>query len=415
MEKGNNSNKTLKFIGYGIAIAFIGWWAKQAYKRELKKVVEANESGTPVDETVAPEENSNVERREISAPETVEVETESNFIKDLYVAASAEGSDIDTSFIDVDEILKEENGKKEKKILHVMEKFDRESGSACLKLMIEIPEYDNSLGNFNKLRISDIITACRYSGSFVMAKLLELGKREPIWSGMVAVMKYSYAVVGSDIRKVQFLEVPNWILRKIYEEEIEDQDGKRFNMAVRFFEDSRQPEKRAKIWEKVGQELGQLLDDDAVKKASDDGDTIVVGSFCNMPVELMYSLGFPEHVFIKEDKTFTMTTKQAVEIIDHYINDFEIKRVGKKRIPGSPVPVDEVLDSFLIDGVMFHAPNKRGKFNSLARFYYTDETGKVDTDSFKESKNDAEETPEPEKEATKADLRALKNHFSTKK
>lgn len=419
MEKNNNGKKLLKYVGIGIATIFTGWMAYRAYKKELEKVLEADENDTPVDEIKTLDENPDVEKRgDAGTSEIREVETESNFVKDLYIAACSENSDIDKSFTDVDEILKEKKGKKdkkeEKKILHVMERFDKERGCAYLKLMIEIPEYSNSVGNFNKLRISDIITECRYSGNYVMAKILELGQREAVRPGMVAVMKYSYAVEGSDIRKVQFLEVPNWILRKIYEEENENQDGKKFNMAVRFFEDSRQPEKRAKIWEKAGQELSQLLDEDVVSKAGEEGDTIVPGSFCNKPVELMYSVGFPETVFLKENETFTMTTAKAVEIIDYYINDFKIEKTGKKRIPGSPVPVDEVLDSFLIDGVMFHAPNSRGKFDSLARFYYTEKSGRVDIDSLKESEDDEEEA-EPEREVTRADLRALKNHFSTKK
>lgn len=400
MKSEQNSKSTLfKWLLGLIAVAGGGIWAYRTYKKEEKRLVTAGEAENKEiqDLGVSPERM----KEEVTEHEE---ESERNFIKALYTVVSSEGSAVDESYINLNEICSGET-----RVLHVME--DIMSGNRCLKLLIEVPEYTNNLGNFNKLRIKDIISACKDSGKYIMAQILERNKNEdPAWSKMVAVMEYSYAVEGSDARKVQLLEVPNWILKKLYD----DVENKK-NRAVMLYEDWGDPEKLKELQEKVGDDFQLVIEKDAREKSEVEGDVIIPDSISGRRVELMYSLGFQEeNIFGREGERCMMTLAQANEIIEYFVNNFAIKRMGKKVVPGAPVPVDDVLDEFSIGGVIFHAPNVNGRFDSMARFYDIDQNGKIYIDSFMEEKEE-EKKPEPEKEATRKQLNDLIDHFGKAK
>lgn len=400
MKSEQNSKSTLfKWLLGLITVVGGGIWAFRTYKKEEKRLVKAQEEADKEvqDLGVSPEKM----KEEVTEHEE---ESERNFVKALYAVVSSENSGIDRSFIDLNEICSGDA-----KILHVME--DIMSGNRCLKLLIEVPEYTNNTGNFNKLRIKDIISACKDSGRYIMSQILGRSKSEdPAWSKMVAVMEYSYAIEGSDARKIQLLEVPNWILKKLYD----DEENKK-NRAVMLFEDWGDPEKLKNVQEKVGDDFQQAIEKDAKEKSEAEGDIIIPGSIAGRRVELMYSLGLQEeNIFGKEGERCIMTLAQANEIVEYFVNNFAIKRMGKKFIPGSPVPVDDVLDEFSVGGVMFHAPNKSGRFDSMARFYDTSENGKIFIDSFMEEEEE-EKKPEPEKEATHKQLEDLAKHFGNNK
>ena len=411
MNKENDSKSKLLKVIFGFIAAGIGAVvAYKAIKKEEKKIIEA-------------EEASNKEIQDLGAsPEKIkeeviehEEESERNFVKALYAVVTSPDSGIDENYFDLDRICSdddedEKEGKKEMKVLHVME--DVMSGNRCLKLLIEIPEYTNNRGNYNKLRITDIIYACKDSGKYVMAQILKKSVNEdPAWSKMVAVIEYSYAIKNSDTRKIQLLEIPNRVLKKIYD----DDNSENKNMAVRIYEDWSDPQKLAKIQEKAGNDFDQIIQRDALRKAEAEGDEIILDSIEGSQVELMYSLGFKEEeLFGYQKDNCLMTLTQAYEIIEYYLNNFSIKRTGKKVIPGSPVPVDEVLDEFSIGGAMFHAPNKNGRFDSMARFYDTDERGRIFIDSFKEEEENPKE-PKPMEKATPEQLSDLAQHFGCRR
>ena len=392
MKKGDNSKSTLlSAVGILSAIAGIGIWAWRTYKKEEKRIVDAQEAADKEikDLGVSPEKM----KEEVTEHEE---ESERNFVKALYAVVTSPESGLNESYFNLSEICDEE-----KKLLHVME--DIMSGNRCLKLLIEVPEYTNNLGNYNKLRIKDIISACKDSGKYVMAQILKRSVNEdPAWSKMVAVMEYSYAIEGSETRKIQLLEIPNWILKKIYDED----DSEKKNKAVRLYEDWSDPKKIAKIQEKVGPDFDLVIQRDATRKAEAEGDEIIIDSIKGRSVELMYSLGFKEEELFGDQKNNCLITlTQANEIIEYFVNDFEIKRIGKK--DDNPAAV---LDEFSIGGVMFHAPNKSGRFDSMARFYDTDSKGKIYIDSFKEATEKPNE-PEPAKDATPEQLSDLAIHF----
>ena len=397
MKEGKDSKSTLlsAILGLGV-LAIGGIWAWRTYKKEEKRIVEAQEAADKEiqDLGVSPEKM----KEEVTEHEE---ESERNFVKALYTVVTSPESGLNESYFNLAEVC---DG--EKKVLHVME--DIMSGNRCLKLLIEVPEYTNNLGNYNKLRIKDIISDCKDAGKYIMAQILKRNANEdPAWSKMVAVMEYSYAIEDSETRKIQLLEIPNWILKKIYDED----DSEKKNKAVRLYEDWSDPEKIAKIQEKVGSDFDQVIQRDAIRKAEAEGDAIIVDSIKGRSVELMYSLGFKEEELFGDQKNNCLITlTQANEIIEYFVNNFKIKRIGKKVIPGAPVPVDDILDEFSIGGVMFHAPNKSGRFDSMARFYDTNSNGKIYIDSFKEGEETPEE-PEPAKDATPEQLSNLALHF----
>ena len=375
MKKGDNSKSTLlSAVGILSALVGIGIWAWRTYKKEEKRIVSAQEAADKEikDLGVSPEKM----KEEVTEHEE---ESERNFVKALYAVVTSPESGLNENYFDLSEICDEE-----KKLLHVME--DIMSGNRCLKFLIK-----------------DVISACKDSGKYVMAQILKRSVNEdPAWSKMVAVMEYSYAIEGSETRKIQLLEIPNWILKKIYDED----DSEKKNKAVRLYEDWSDPKKIAKIQEKVGSDFDLVIQRDAIRKAEAEGDEIIVDSIKGRSVELMYSLGFKEEELFGDQKNNCLITlTQANEIIEYFVNDFEIKRVGKK--DDNPAAV---LDEFSIGGVMFHAPNKCGRFDSMARFYDTNSKGKIYIDSFKEGEEKPIE-PEPVKDATPEQLSDLAIHF----
>ena len=395
MNKENDSKSKLFKVIFGLVAAGVGAvLAYRAVKKEEKRLIKAEEAANKeIQELgVSPEKM----KEEVTEHEE---ESERNFVKALYAVVSSENSGVDESFINLSEVCTEDA-----KLLHIME--DVMSGNRCLKLLIEVPEYTNNVGNFNKLRIKDIISACKDSGKYVMSQILGRSKDEdPAWSKMVAVMEYSYAVVGSDTRRVQLLEVPNWILKKVYDD-TSDSDNKK-NRAVRLYEDWSDPEKLKKLQEKVGNDFDQVIQKDAQRKSEAEGETLILDSIKGRCVELMYSLGFQEEdLFGKESDRCMITLAQANEIVEYYVNDFTIRRIGKK--DDNPAAI---LDEFVVGGVIFHAPNKSGRFDSMARFYDTAKNGKIFIDSFVDVEEETKPEPEPEKEATPEQIHNLIDRF----
>ena len=443
MEKGDdNSNKKLKFIGYGLLATFVAWLAHRAYKKELEKVVQAREA--------AEDEIKNLG----ADPETVkeqviehEEESERNFIKALYVIASSKKSNfgkeqsmsdyimngeedddglvsnkvtLDDYFVDAEDV------EKRRKIIHVTEEVIK--GNRHLKFLLGIPEYSN--GNFNKFRIQDILNTLSNAGDYIFSKILKTGVVPDLkWKKAVAILEYEYSCTdpSDTTRRIQFWEVPGWLLNKMY-----DDPGDKHNKAVKLSEDFADRDGRAEIEKKIGEDLKSLLIANAQKteamEANGEVDTNSISFKSIRDITLMYSMVFQEENFMTGDACLISITK-ALESIEYLLGKEQEEKactfkLEKREETGRKISVGEVLPKTLshtYERVIFHAPNKEGRFDSLARYYATDIDGNMEiwhlgeTGPREDDDCPQDQEPEPEREVTAEDLEALKQAMSTKK
>ena len=440
MEKGNNSNKTLKLIGIGtLAAALFGWWARRAYKKELKKVVETREEAE--NEIKSLGGDPEVIREQVIEHEE---ESERNFIKALYVIASSKSSNFGkeqsmsdyimngeeyddglvSNRVTLDDYFVDEDVEMRRKIIHVTEEVIK--GNRHLKFLLGIPEYSN--GNFNKFRIQDILNALSNAGDYIFSKILKTGVVPDLkWKKAVAVLEYEYSCTDPEdtTRRIQFWEVPGWLLNKMY-----DDPGDKHNKAVKLTEDFADREGRAEIEKKIGEDIKSLLLANALKTESKEAkgevDEKSISFKSIRDITLMYSMIFQEENFMTGDAGLISTTK-ALESIEYLLGKEQAEKactfkLEKREETGRRVSLGEVLPKTLshtYERVIFHAPNKDGEFDSLARYYATDTDGNMDIWHLGETgpREDDEypQEPEPEREITAEDLHALKEAMNTKK
>ena len=362
--------QVLKVVGGSGLLLALGIWVYRIFTKEKKQIVEDQKK--IVEEVVQaggdPEE---VVEQVVESTE----ESDRNFTKALFVSLNSPGSGFNPDLIDADKVIPQES------IIHVVEDAN-DDNKKYLKLLFEIPEYHQETGNYNKITFNIITTALQQVGEYIMAKIFDRKFGEtPVWSNIVVVMSYSYLCKetfdGPVIRKYRYLEIPRWVLEKIYP------DGNftpKKPRAEKFYRDMQTREGKKLIEEVAGEDIQRLVRSDATRKAREDGDKVVRGSSIQLEEDgnlyLMYSMGF----LLAEDGERFISLHEAAELISFLVDEndenskkwFVIERRGQKGdIKNS------VLDDFRYRGVLFHAPNKDGKFDSLSRHYCMSKNGQV--------------------------------------
>lgn len=423
----NNSMKVLKYVGMGI-VAIAGFFlARRAFKKELEKVEEAQETA----KTEIKDLGASPERVQEQVIEHEE-ESERNFTKALYAVASDPESsfgksqtmsdfimngedDVDYSVNKVtldDYFIDDRLMDSRDKIIHVTE--DKIGGNRYFRVLLGIPEYTNDSGNYNKLRIQDVLRSMSNAGDYIRHKIIGSKYPEPNfkWKKVVAVLEYEYSCVENDTRHLKFLEIPNWILNKMY-----DNPNETLNKAVRLYEDWDKPDMVYEIKEKIGGKIYEkLLEDAKSKEADEDGGTVIPESISERRICLMYSMIFQAEDFITD--TCEINLSKAIEILEYLLGNveegneasaFRIERKGRRG--DNP---EAILDSHKYERVIFHAPNKSGVFDSLSRYYQTDKEGNI---SYYHLKSSPEETknPEPMREPTVEELQNLLKAYKSEK
>lgn len=353
MEKKN----VYKIVGAGTLLLALGVWVYETFKKEKKQI--ANDQKKIVDEIV--EVGGDPEKVVEQVVESVE-ESDRNFTKALFVSLNSPGSGFNTDFIDTDKVLPQEN------IIHVTE--DVAGDKRFLKLLFEIPNYSQEVGNYNKITFKIITRAIQDAGKYIMTKIFKLGER-PAWSSTVVVLSYSYLYQETPespiIEKYRYFEIPKKILEKAYPGGEYDSMRPR---SERFYQDMNTPEGRSYLDQVVGNDITRMINRDAQRKAEADCDNLVMteNSLRLKDVLLMHSIGFP----LEEDGERLISLSQAADALEFLVDNdsdeskrwFVIERRGQKGDISNAV-----LDSFRYKGILFHAPNKDGKFDSLSRHY----------------------------------------------
>ena len=354
MEKKN----VYKAVGAGTLLLALGVWVYKTFKKEKKQIVEDQKK--IVDEVV--EVGGDPEKIIEEVVESVE-ESDRNFTKALFLSLYSPGSGFNTDFIDADKVLRQQEN-----IIHVTE--DVAGDKRFLKLLFEIPNYSQEVGNYNKITFKIITRAIQDAGKYIMTKIFKLGEK-PSWSSTVVVLSYSYLYQETPespiIEKYRYFEIPKKILEKAYPGGEYDSMKPR---AERFYQDTNTPEGRAYLDQIVGNDITRMINRDAQRKAEADGDNLVM---TDKPLKinrfhLMHSIGFP----LEENGERLISLSQAIDalefLVDNYNDEskrwFVIERRGQKGDISNAV-----LDSFRYQGIIFHAPNKEGKFDSLSRHY----------------------------------------------
>ncbi len=336
---------TAALVGLGIAAVV---WFKVNIKKEKQKLVEVQqaENKTITDLGISPKKL----REEVLECNT---EEDRNLVKALYVAVES-NPDFDKDVVNIDQCLK-------KDIIHVTEDMDSR-GNKFLTFLFEIPNYARQRGNYNELRIGNFFRGMSEMTEHVWSNIIRYCPKPQ--TRMSVFLAYSHKdpffnkeTIAEDKEYIsELVEVP----RSVWEKwETETHDG-----LIEFYEACYDRTDKAK--EAVDELISKTVSDKYAERVSELTEPINPRF---EDVRLMYRVSFKER---SDDYPFGVTLDTGIKTIKWLLDEFRISKKGKEE---SAKP--------LYDNIMFHAPNYGGKFDSLTRYYCTDEnTHKVIVDCY---------------------------------
>ena len=336
----NIKNTKTGIIGLisGAAALALALWFKRNYKKEQEKLVAEKKA-----------EDNSIRALGIS-PERMreevlecKVEEDRNLVKALYVAVDS-NPDFDKNVVSAEEYMK-------KDIIHVTEDCDTH-GNKYLTFLFEIPDYARERGNYNELRIGDYFRGMSEMAEHVWGRIIKYCPKPQ--TRMSVFLGYSYKDPFFNKEKIEedkeyiseLVEVP----RNVWEKwETDAHDG-----LIEFYEDCYDRGDKAKA------AVNDLIEKVVFEKYSG------VASELKEPinpryedVRLMYRVSFRER---SDTYPYGVTLESGIETLKWLLSSFKVCKKGK-----------EEKTEALYDNIMFHAPNYGGEFDSLTRYYTTDE------------------------------------------
>lgn len=374
MEKETNK-KTFVSVGkWGKALAIAGavagivWYLKNSYKKELKNLSETKK-----------EEDKKIESLGVS-PERMrdqvydcEREVDRNMVKAIYVGIES-NPDWNEDVIDIDKVLPSQT------IVHITEEKGRNNGLKYLNFLLEIP--DNSVekkGSFAVPRIGDYYIAMRQLKEHLWSREVAYCK-EPA-GRMTIYLAYSYRMPKKDEEGgyevvTETVEIP----RSIWSRWEDEHDG-----LIEFYEDVRENGMAAIKKKGILEEFQDVLTNDFVAKNPDANPSEFAIHYEDFI--LIYKISFKE---ARYDGDTGISVKTALDCLKYISEEFVVTRKATEK------------GGVKYDRFMFHAPSENGEFDSLTRYYTTDENNKVVFDSYaypeEEPKKQVEYSPNSIKE-----------------
>lgn len=353
MEKGTNK-KTFVSVGKwgliaGGAIA-LAWLLRNSYKKELKALSEAKE-----------EENKEIESLGVSSERMrnqvydCEREVDRNMVKATYVGIES-NPEWNPDVINIDKVLGSQS------IVHITEEKGGYRGQKYLIFLLEIPEDAvGKKGSFNRPRIGDYYIAMKQLKEHLWGREVAY-LRDPIGK-MTVYLAYSYKNPDTEEGDYSLVTENVEIPRSIWSHWEDEHDG-----LVEFYEDLRNNGMEAIKKKGLIDEFQDILTNDFLSKNPDLNPSDYAIHYEDFI--LMYKIGFKE-AESREDRDNGISVKTALACLKYMAEEFAVTRRGTTDKGGVKY-----------DRFMFHAPNENGVFDSLTRYYTTNEDRKVIFDTY---------------------------------